>query len=100
MIGDPEILISRRSSRLCHDLERVRAIRSVGVGVQNAPYISVLNQDRKFAPLGKCDLPTSLPQLGFDILEAERFVDRLLARARHRLLSATKAFLIENHPTL
>jgi hypothetical protein len=67
------------------------------MGVQDASDVRVLDQDGKFAPSGKCDLPTALPQLRLNVLEAERFVDRLLARARYSLLSAAKAFLIENH---
>ena len=79
VIGDANILIAVGEAGLRHCLERIDAVRSGSVGVQNAAQIRGRDERRDLVRRGALDLVQAFAQLRFDVLQA-----RALRRSRPR----------------
>jgi hypothetical protein len=75
MVGDDDVLVAARLRGGDQRLERVVAVRPVGVRVEVAPDVADLEQRREAPRQGGLDLPSVLAQLGGDLGEPDRRVD-------------------------
>src|SRR4051795_4249450 len=100
MIGHPEITEAAGTGGLSHDFERVHAVRSVGVCVQDPADICISNELGQFASPSELNLAAALPQLRLDKGKTERLVDVLLGSACDHFLPGMQAAAVEHQPTL
>ena len=98
MIGDPEILIAALARRLRHHLQRIDAVREIGMRMQDAAQVAVRDEARQRALIARVDLVAAFAQLRRDERQAERGVDLFLASGGDGLRPRRRPSPIEVRP--
>ena len=95
MIRDTEILIAFGPRRLGHFLQRVAAVREVGVAVQKTPNVLIGHELGQASRHSEGDLSPALPQFRLDEGKIQRSIDVLLVHAVNEVPAAVQSSLVE-----
>ena len=90
MVRDAEIFVAALARRLRHLLQRVDAVRALGVRVQDPADVPVLDQLRQVAGGRDLNLAAAFAELRLDELQTERLVDRGFGFRGDDLVSSTQ----------
>ena len=95
MVGDRDVLVAQRASRLDHLGEGGLAVARVGVHLQVAADVFERDELRERVRLGERDLTAVLAQLRRNPVETECVIDVPLGAARDALRSAEDPVLVQ-----
>ena len=98
MIRNDQVLVAARASSFAHPLEWLVSVAPIGVHMEVAADIPLLDKHGQAMLAGRLDLTTVLPQLGWNPIHSQKRIDLMFRFARQKLAGFVKEAVLGEFP--